>query len=321
MNLRFKLFSLCFIGLLAVLSANECVAASKSIISKDHLLAGVADNHQMWKGKVELIPGIEFKAEALKEPRMMKAYIATVDLRAKGLAFTGTERSKLWGSVMPDYTNRTVIIDTKRETTSGFMMRQRSAGKKVVLAVNTSPWGPWDCSAAYRSIYGNLGRWNVVDGVEISHSKSSLKGAFFVVYKNGKVDITSSVPRARTNQVALAMSGFGMIMKNGALTPYAKSSKDPQPRTVVGVDAKRTKLVFLVVDGRQKNYSLGASYEDLCNIMRKEGVVDAINMDGGGSASLVVFDESENKPWMLNHHKNFVERRNAMNLGIYFKDK
>lgn len=271
----------------------------------------------MWQRPVELCSGVKLRAYALDEPRLMKAYVARINLGEPGIGFTATDRDEKWGEPMPDYTNRTVLIHTKRVTTPDFMMQRRAAGEPVVLAVNASPWVPWDCSAAFRSTYGAFRGWNVSHGVELSRSKKPRRGPLFVVYKDGKADVVTSVAKNRAKDVAFAFSGFGLIMTNGVPTAYARRvDPKPAPRTVFGLDASRKTLVLLVVDGRQPNYSIGAFGMDLYEILRKEGVTDAVGMDGGGSATLTAFDAAHGKPWTLNRPSDGKPRRNALNVGI-----
>lgn len=59
------------------------------------------------------------------------------------------------------------------------------------------------------------------------------------------------------------------------------------PRTAVGVDSTRQKVWLLVVDGRQPGTSEGATLDELKQMLRDEGAVDALNLDGGGSSTLV----------------------------------
>ena len=281
---------------------------------------GVPPEHEMWQRPVELCRGVTLRAYALDEPQLMKAFVARINLGEPGIGFTATDRDEKWGEPMPDYTNRTVLIHTKRETTPNFMMQRRAAGEPVVLAVNASPWVPWDCSAAYRSKYGAFRGWNVSHGVELSRSKKPRTGPLFVVYKDGRVDVVTSVAKNRAKDVAFAFSGFGLIMTNCVPTAYARQlDKGLAPRTVFGLDASRRKLVLLVVDGRQPNYSVGAFGTDLYEILRKEGVTDAVNMDGGGSSTLSVFDEKSGNPWTLNRSSDGRPRRNALNVGITLK--
>ncbi len=291
-----------------------CAFSSASALGAN---LGVPPDHEMWQRPVELCRGVTLRAYALDSPRLMKAYVARVDLGEPGIGFTATDRDEKWGEPMPDYKKRKVLIDTKRVTTPGFMMQRRAAGEPVVLAVNASPWGPWDCSAAYRSTYGSLRGWNVSHGVELSQPKKPARGPLFVVYNDGRADIVSVVAKNRTKDVAFAFSGFGFIMTNGVSTAYARRMDSKlAPRTAFGLDASRKTLVLLVVDGRQPDYSVGAFGMDLYDILRKEGVTDAVCMDGGGSSTLTAFDAARGKPWTLNRPSGGIPRRNALNVGI-----
>ena len=44
-------------------------------------------------------------------------------------------------------------------------------------------------------------------------------------------------------------------------------------------------------------------------------------MDGGGSASLVVFDRARGRPFMLNRHAGGYGRRSSLHLDITFGDE
>jgi hypothetical protein len=59
------------------------------------------------------------------------------------------------------------------------------------------------------------------------------------------------------------------------------------PRTAVGLNAKGTRLWLVVADGRQPDWSLGASDEDLRALLAELGAVEAMSLDGGGSATMV----------------------------------
>ena len=59
------------------------------------------------------------------------------------------------------------------------------------------------------------------------------------------------------------------------------------PRTAVGVDSAKQKVWLLVVDGRQPGVSEGATLDELKKMLKDEGAVDALNLDGGGSSVLV----------------------------------
>ena len=59
------------------------------------------------------------------------------------------------------------------------------------------------------------------------------------------------------------------------------------PRTAIGIDSARTKAWLIVADGRQKGVSEGATLGELKETMKDLGAYDALNLDGGGSSTLV----------------------------------
>ncbi|CAN5447195.1 hypothetical protein BH09SUM1_BH09SUM1_05890 [soil metagenome] len=71
---------------------------------------------------------------------------------------------------------------------------------------------------------------------------------------------------------------------------------DLHPRTAVGLLPDHKTLVLVVVDGRQPRKSIGNALPTLANYMKSLGCVDAMNLDGGGSSSMVVAGDVVNFP-------------------------
>ncbi len=67
------------------------------------------------------------------------------------------------------------------------------------------------------------------------------------------------------------------------------------PRTAVGIRPDGF-WVFVVVDGRRPGVSLGMSLAELTELMGSLGCVNAINLDGGGSSTFVLFGQVLNQP-------------------------
>jgi hypothetical protein len=59
------------------------------------------------------------------------------------------------------------------------------------------------------------------------------------------------------------------------------------PRTAIGTNQSGTQLYIAVVDGRQPSWSVGMTLPELANVMIGMGAWRAINLDGGGSSSLL----------------------------------
>jgi hypothetical protein len=71
-------------------------------------------------------------------------------------------------------------------------------------------------------------------------------------------------------------------------TDGAASFRDLNPRTLLGLDRRGRRAWLVVVDGRQKDYSMGMTLRQEAEFMRALGATRAINLDGGGSSALVV---------------------------------
>ena len=70
------------------------------------------------------------------------------------------------------------------------------------------------------------------------------------------------------------------------------------PRTGIGQMADGT-VIFVVIDGRQPTWSIGATLRDLMNVFADYKAVNAINLDGGSSSELVYDGKVMNKLWNI----------------------
>ena len=70
---------------------------------------------------------------------------------------------------------------------------------------------------------------------------------------------------------------------------------DRHPRSAIASLADG-RVLLLVVDGRQPERSVGMTLDELARVLIELGAVDAINLDGGGSTTLVVKGAILNRP-------------------------
>jgi hypothetical protein len=98
------------------------------------------------------------------------------------------------------------------------------------------------------------------------------------------------------------VGGAGLIMHNGQpVTDWSAEQlragfdTERHPRTMIGTT--RGSAVWLVtVDGRNPSVSLGMTFAELTNLARKLNLVHALNLDGGGSTTMVVKGKVVNHP-------------------------
>ncbi|MGH2746846.1 MAG: phosphodiester glycosidase family protein [Actinomycetota bacterium] len=68
------------------------------------------------------------------------------------------------------------------------------------------------------------------------------------------------------------------------------------PRTGVGYDADTGKVLLVTVDGRQPDYSVGMTLRELAEVFVSLGADVALNLDGGGSTTMVVNGNVKGRP-------------------------
>ncbi len=93
--------------------------------------------------------------------------------------------------------------------------------------------------------------------------------------------------------VETAISGGPLLITNG--TKQTFSPNQPRhPRTAFGWNKDQYFLV--VVDGRQKDLSVGMTLPELADLMLNLGCTNALNLDGGGSSTLWLAGSIMNSP-------------------------
>ena len=86
---------------------------------------------------------------------------------------------------------------------------------------------------------------------------------------------------------------FGpVLVHNGEGVDPDSLADSINPRTAIGQRSDGA-VLMLVIDGRQV-ISLGATYQDLVEIMLRYGAVNACNLDGGSSSLMYYNDEYVN---------------------------
>jgi exopolysaccharide biosynthesis protein len=113
------------------------------------------------------------------------------------------------------------------------------------------------------------------------------------------------------------ITGNGLVLDDGKPPTAFKSNLVARhPRTVLGVDRTGTKLTILTLDGRRPGVSLGMSGAELAVEMQRLGCWDAINLDGGGSTTLLIRNPQTSQLQLINQPSDGRERAVSDALGI-----
>jgi hypothetical protein len=95
-------------------------------------------------------------------------------------------------------------------------------------------------------------------------------------------------------QLKQVVGGNPKIVDNGVYT--GSTNTDIHPRTAAGFSANQQILYLATVDGRLPGVYVGMSYRELADLMIYLGADEAVNLDGGGSTTMVVHGEIKNHP-------------------------
>jgi hypothetical protein len=100
------------------------------------------------------------------------------------------------------------------------------------------------------------------------------------------------------------VGGVGRILLNGIAVSDSINVREKtsvtflharHPRTFVGFDRDSTHFYLCVVDGRQER-SIGMNFKEMADFLLSMGVWNALNLDGGGSTTMMIRDKIVNSP-------------------------
>lgn len=118
--------------------------------------------------------------------------------------------------------------------------------------------------------------------------------------------------------IKAALGGGAIIVRDGVpvKNPDDIVITGEQPRTAIGITRDRSQLLLLTIDGRHTSYK-GVSQETLAETMVSLGAYEAINLDGGGSTTMVVNPISGEGPIVVNNPSDGGERKVSNGLGVF----
>ncbi len=240
-----------------------------------------------------IFKGVDSLAEHAAGGMTQAVYAMRIDLAEPTVRFFATPA------------NGTTPLDTDGLKTSTFLRKY-----KLQAAINASPFDPViEKELTPQNVQG----LSVCDGD--CYSPSEKNHPALVISADNKARIVEHPVDA--NGVHNAVAGFAVILRGGR-----NLCRDDvrHPRTGVGVSQDGRYLYWVVIDGRQMGYSDGATTAETAEWLRRYGASDALNLDGGGSSTMVISDGAGGAK-VLNRpiHGGIpgAERVNANHLGLF----
>ena len=216
--------------------------------------------------------------------------------------------------------NPSIKLPLNARTTSQFLDEFN-----LQLAVNGDSFRPWHSNSPL-DYYPHQGDPVRPTGFAASrgmiYSNGGDKKPTLFISKNNQARFNNPV-----GKVYNAISGNLMLVEKGEIASRSLSNISdhhnlPDPRTAIGLDKHNKKMVIVVVDGRQPGYSHGSTLTELAEILIENDIYHGMNLDGGGSTTLVIQNQAGNPEKINSPIDNNIpgrERPIANHLGIYIR--
>lgn len=247
--------------------------------------------------------GVTYERVELTAPRTVVMHIVTIDLKAPGIDFIVTPAEPSKGRAL------------RARTTSQFLKEF-----KAQVAINAGYFEPYSFNGPL-SYYPHAG-----DPVDVLGSTAS-RGSQYSAPRDGYAALTISQDHTASiggqpSDGYNVVSGNFILLSKGEQQEFVglKSAHVPNPRTAAALDESGRHLLIFVVDGRQPGTSEGLTLAELAVFIAARGGYDALNLDGGGSSTLVM-QNPDGSAAVLNSPIDMgvpgKERVVANHLGVY----
>lgn len=249
----------------------------------------------------EIYPCVVYYRRVHYVPRTMIAHIVTVDLSCENIDVLVTPPEK-----------KDKDMPLRAQTTSAFLKKYG-----LQIAINGDGFTPW-WSRSPLDYYPHVGDPIAPNGFAVSGHRGygeELKNepTLFISDRN-EASFGEGI-----HKVNMAISGFNWLVKDKKTVEDLNDVREA-PRTAVGLDGPGTRLIMIVVDGRQPFYSDGATIAELAELMLHYGGDNAIMLDGGGSSTMVIDWPGQGPRVMNSPIDNYIpgrERPVGNHLGIF----
>ncbi|MCX8036210.1 MAG: phosphodiester glycosidase family protein [Candidatus Sumerlaeia bacterium] len=210
-----------------------------------------------------LFGGIDYATTETAVPVPMKLHALRIHLDEPGIEFFVTP------------SNGDEPLDTSGLCTSTFLETY-----KCQAAINASPFHPViQKERTPQDVLGlSLSRGDL-------YSPPNETYGVLLISRDNRARIET--PPIRFGNAWNGVGGFRLLLKDGR---NVAAQDVRHPRTAAGISRNGRFLFLVVLDGRQKGYSEGATTTEMAQWMRAFGAWDALNLDGGGSTTMVVKD-------------------------------
>jgi hypothetical protein len=146
------------------------------------------------------------------------------------------------------------------------------------------------------------------------------KMQFLKAMKPGdNIEISIQIDDKWKNSKYMLVSGPRLV-DNGTVSlsmdPNSLKAREITARTAIAVDRTGSKVFMVTVDGRQSGYSSGMNLTDFAQYLVKLGAYKALNLDGGGSTTMITRRHGKEMASLMNVPSDPGNRERAVHTTL-----
>ena len=132
------------------------------------------------------------------------------------------------------------------------------------------------------------------------------------------VSIDYQARTAEGQQIHAAINGRQLLVVDGVAQKASQGNNVPAaPRTALGFSRDGKRMFVLSADGRQPAFAEGLGLDELANMMVELGAYSAVNLDGGGSTTIVAREPGAATAQLENRPSDGAQRPVPNGLGLF----
>jgi hypothetical protein len=266
--------------------------------------------------------GVRHIYQTETSPRPLKIHVVEIDLSAPGLSFQVTPVGPDPRPIGSNPGWPGLPMETLRQTTRDFA---DEVGARIAInasfysaetidgqlwsqnlgltASNGTAYSPWEAGANNDNDFD--------DALNITQSNQAIFVKMPTSIPTG-IETTPIVPLYNT------ITGSHRIIQSGVLRTITGGAGDPfsfRSRTAIGLTAGNAKLLLMTVD--EAGGSQGVTLPELATLLASHGATNAINLDGGGSTTMVMDYYGDGLAAQLVNVPSGSERLVGVNFGVF----
>ncbi|WP_017304978.1 phosphodiester glycosidase family protein [Spirulina subsalsa] len=227
----------------------------------------------------ELFVGVTYERLWRKDPRPMMIHWVRLDLKQPGIQPFVT-----LGQVKPQ--KMQFPAQTTRDFVRQYPVQVAINGSFFTPAYTRHPWDYFPQRGDRVYAIGQV----IANGVLYSPPHDHWAVFCFIPPHTFEI-VPADCPEGTTQAIA----GRDILLHQGKASPLTQNTDHNQnyPRSAIAFNPQQHILWLVVVDGRQPFYSEGITLPELTQFLAQLGATEALNLDGGGSSTLVIKEQEQ----------------------------